>query len=724
MAIGEPPKEIESQFRIEAKEGYREPRTRVLKHDDTFAVLDQFGDIVTGDGRPDGLYHQDTRFLSQLELLLNGQRPLLLSSNPAEDNSVLPVDLANGDTVGDDGSDLPRQVIYVNRRQFLWHSAYYELLLVRNYDVSRHRLTLDIRFGADFRDIFEIRGLERSRRGTRSAERLSADSAALRYRSIDGVECVTRLRFSPAPTRLNEKAASFAIELEPRAWCRLALRVSCDEKKSSDWNVRQYYRAMRTARHAMRASQSQAVALDGTSPVFNEMTRRALSDIHMLVAETRHGPYPWAGIPWYCAPFGRDGIITALQTLWLDPSLAKGVLGFLAETQATEIDRDRDAEPGKILHELRLGEMARLKEVPFARYYGSIDATPLFVMLAGEYFERSGDLETIRLVWPAVTAAIRWIDDYGDRDRDGFVEYHRESSNGLTNQGWKDSDDAIFHAGGELAKGPIALCEVQGYVFAAKKHAATLAHALGEEAEAARLETAAERLRQAFENRFWLDELSTYALALDGEKRPCRVVASNAGHALFSGIASPERAAQVAGTLMGVACFSGWGIRTLARNAARYNPVSYHNGSVWPHDNALIALGMARYGLKEPVLRIFSGLYDAASYWEPRRLPELFCGFVRRHTSPTTYPIACSPQAWASAAVFALIEASIGLQFNPASSEIRFERPVLPAFLNHLHLRGLRIVEVGIDVLLQRVDGEVAVAVTRREGEARVVASY
>jgi glycogen debranching enzyme len=362
--------------------------------------------------------------------------------------------------------------------------------------------------------------------------------------------------------------------------------------------------------------------------------------------------------------------------------------------------------------------------VPFGRYYGSVDATPLFVLLLGEYFVRTGDLDTVRRLWPNAVAALRWIDTAGDPDRDGFVEYDRRSATGLINQGWKDSADAIFHADGELAAGPIALCEVQGYVFAAKRHAAAMARALAEPATAGRLDAEAEALRRKFEASFWCEELSIYAMALDGEKRPCRVVASNAGHALLTGIAAPDRAGRVANTLMGTASFSGWGVRTVARTAARYNPISYHNGSVWPHDNALIALGCARYGLKQPVLRIFTGLFDAASHWDPRRLPELFCGFARRRTAPTLYPVACSPQAWASASVFALINASLGLRFDPAANEIRFDRPVLPAFLDHLHLRGLRLADADADVLLHRLGGEVAVAVTRRDGQVRVTATH
>jgi glycogen debranching enzyme len=711
----------DTQYRIEATGGFREPRNRVLKHGDTFAVFNQFGDIVGGSGSPDGVYHEDTRHLSQLELYLNGDRPLLLSANPGEDNGLLTVDLANPDTQDADGGPLHRELIYVNRRQFVWQGAYNELLLVRNFDRDPHVVTLSLRFAADFADVFEVRGQRRAMRGRRSAECLSPDTVVLRYRGLDDVERDTNLRFEPAPARLDTSSAHFVLKLRGGEGTRIVLRAGCGAMRKESWNIRQYYRALRRSRHALRHASECAASLETSNAVFNELARRSVADLYMLVTDTPHGPYPYAGIPWFSTVFGRDGIITALLTLWADPTIAKGVLGFLAAEQATSVEPESDAEPGKILHEMRKGEMARLGEVPFARYYGSVDATPLFVMLAGEYFARTGDLDTIRALWPNITAALRWIETYGDPDGDGFVEYNRQSATGLANQGWKDSADAIFHADGELAEGPIALCEVQGYVYAAKHHAAQLARALGDESMAARLDEAAEQLRQNFEAAFWCEELSTYAIALDGAKRPCRVITSNAGHALLTGIAAPDRAARVADTLLRVGSFSGWGIRTVAMSAARYNPISYHNGSVWPHDNAMIALGLARYGLKAPVQRIFSGLFDAVSYWEPRRLPELFCGFARRHTAPTTYPVACAPQAWASAAVFALVQASLGLQFDPDGLEIRFERPILPKFLDRLHVRGLRVGDAEADVLLHRSGDEVAATITRRQGGVRIV---
>ena len=703
-----------SPFHIESSISFQEHRPRTLKSGYTFGLFDRRGDIVGGDSNSDGLYLHDTRFLSQLELRLNGAPLLLLSSNVQEDNAVLTVDLANPDLMSRDGIALRGELIHVNRLKYIWQNTCYERLLVHNFDTRHHIVTLGLRFGADFADLFEVRGKKRARRGRITSERISAASVALRYLGLDGIERVTRLEFEPAPARLDTATALFELPLEPGGGVRIAMRVACDEGESEIEVGRQFYTSLRTARRALRRSSGRAASLDSSNSLFNELTRRAVADLYMLLTETAFGPYPFAGIPWFCTPFGRDGIITALFTLWIDPTIAKGVLRFLAATQSTDHDPERDAEPGKILHEMRDGEMARLREVPFARYYGTVDETPLFVLLAGEYFKRTGDLDTVRELWPNLQSALRWIDTYGDPDGDGFVEYHRKDAGGLINRGWKHSHDAIFHEDGRLADGSIALCEVQAYVYGAKRHAAALASALDHPVVAATLSLEADALREQFEAAFWCEDLSTYALALDGAKRPCRVISSNAGHALLTGIADAERANRVAETLLGISCFSGWGVRTVARSAARYNPISYHNGSVWPHDNAIIALGLARYGLKSGVLRIFRGLFEAAGHMDFRRLPELFCGLGWRSlTAPTLYPVACSPQASASATVFALLQASLGLSFDQEACEIRFDNPVLPDFLDELHLRGLQAKHGVAEVQLERHGKEAEVTVTQ-----------
>jgi glycogen debranching enzyme len=403
--------------------------------------------------------------------------------------------------------------------------------------------------------------------------------------------------------------------------------------------------------------------------------------------------------------------------------MARGVLTVLAATQAATSMPERDAEPGKILHEARSGEMAALNEIPFGRYYGSHDATPLFVMLAAAYYERTGDRQLIESIWPNIDAALSWIEGPGDPDGDGFVEYERHSSTGLVHQGWKDSHDSVFHADGASAEAPIALCEIQGYVYAAWRGAARLAHALGQRTRAEALLAKAERLRERVEASFWSPELQTYALALDGGKARCEVRSSNAGHLLLVGLPSAERAATAARTLMSPASFSGWGIRTVATSEARYNPMSYHNGSVWPHDNALIAAGLARYGCRDEVLTVFQGLFDASIYMDLHRLPELFCGFERRQGErPIRYPVACSPQAWAAASVFMLFQASIGLQIHAPDRLVRFSRATLPSFVDDVWIRGLRVGNASIDLHLQRYGDDVGIHVLRREGEVEIVA--
>jgi glycogen debranching enzyme len=713
------------QFYIAASASLQERGTRTLKHGDTFAVFDHRGDIGAVTGSSEGLYHRDTRILSQLTLLLEEARPLLLSSMTQDDNAVFSADLSNPDLLVDGQIALRREQIHLHRLRFIWTGACYERLLIRNFSDRALRVRIALLFVSDFADLFEVRGERRRARGVSSAIRDSNRKTELRYMGLDEIERITTLEFDPAPQTLTTGRAAFEVSLNAHQVKRIFIRVGVPETDEGHWSGRVFYRRMRAARHALRQSSARAASVDSSNSVFNEIARRAVSDLYMLVTDTVEGPYPYAGTPWFSTPFGRDGIITALMTLWADPSIAQGVLRFLASTQATAVEPERDAEPGKILHEMRHGEMANLREVPFGRYYGSVDATPLFVLLLGEYFVRTGDLETVQALWPNALAALAWIDEFGDRDRDGFVEYYRQTKEGLANQGWKDSQDAVFHRDGRYAEGPIALCEVQAYVYGAKHQASLLAAALGHHAHAERLQVQADALRENFEAKFWCEELSMYALALDGAKQPCRVVSSNSGQVLLTGIAGEERARRVAQTLLGPGCFSGWGIRTLGLSEPHYNPMSYHNGSVWPHDNGLIALGLARYGHVRAAAQIFNGMFGAASYMELRRLPELFCGFLRgQHSAPTQYPVACSPQAWASASIFALLQATLGLKLSDSSGEISFYRPVLPDFLDRLHVRNLRLNRGSADVLLQRHGSDVTVTQTRRDGDVSVVVRY
>ncbi|HXF87396.1 MAG TPA: amylo-alpha-1,6-glucosidase [Xanthobacteraceae bacterium] len=692
---------------------------RTLKYGDTFMVVDSHADIGASPGGPDGLFHRDTRFLSRLELLVNGLQPLLLGSTLRDDNAVLSADLSNPDLFFDKRLILRKDTVHIVRTLFLWRGVAYQRMRLRNYGDRKVSIRLRLGFAADFADLFEVRGLRRPKRGFVSAKTLHSDRVVLAYRGLDNVLRTTTLTFDPAPTELEIDSASYAIDLMPGEAQSLFLTIGCD--RTEERSPVPFLRAIHAARRELRAAAQDVATVETSNSVFNEILCRSMADLRMLVTDTPEGRYPYAGIPWYSTTFGRDGLITALQMLWLDPGLARGVLRRLAAYQAKTDDPRTEAEPGKILHEMRSGEMAALHEIPFGRYYGSVDATPLFVLLAGLYAERTGDDELLRELWPAVEAALRWIDGPGDADGDGFVEYEYRGGRGLINQGWKDSEDAISHADGTLAQGRIALAEVQGYVFAAKRVAARCARRLGHAELAEKLECDADFLAERFNAAFWCPELETYALALDGAKRPCCVRSSNAGQVLFTGIAPPDRARLIAEGLMSPRLFSGWGIRTLASDEVRYNPMSYHNGSVWPHDNALIALGFAHYGLRGPIHRVFQGLFDAAAYMDLRRLPELFCGFRReRNRGPTLYPVACSPQAWASATPFTLLQASLGLQFDPSAGEIRLRNPSLPAFLDEVVLRKLRLGASSIDVKVRRHRGEVAVEVLESQGKIRL----
>jgi glycogen debranching enzyme len=709
---------LEAPFYIPARGPATRPR-RVLKYDDTFVVLDSHGDIGASSGGPDGLFHCDTRFLSSLELRLNGTQPLPLGSNVRDDNTLLTIDLTNPDTYFENHLILPKDTLHVVRTIFLLHDAAYQRFAIRNFGTTAAEVRLAILFDSDFADLFEVRGLQRERRGTVRRERAGSSAVRLLYDGLDDKLRQTCLQFDPPPNELATTSAAFRLKLAPHEALAIYLAIGCgmpDPPRPVPLR-----RALRAIHRNRREVSHRVSTVESSNDLFNEVLCRSMSDLYMLMSNTPQGRYPYAGIPWYSTTFGRDGLITALQMLWLDPRVAQGVLRRLAAYQAKAADPAADAQPGKILHEMRHGEMAALGEVPFGLYYGSVDATPLFVMVAGLYFERTGDEAALRELWPAVEAALAWIDGDGDPDGDGFIEYFRATDQGLENQGWKDSKDAIFHADGTLAHGPIALAEVQGYVHAAKVLAARCARRLGLTDRARELELAADQLARRFDQSFWCPQIGMYAIALDGNKQQCRARSSNAGQVLFTGIAPAEKAARVADELMRTTFFSGWGIRTIASTEARYNPMSYHNGSIWPHDNALIALGMARYGLHEPVARLFQGLFDAATYMEMRRLPELFCGFRRgRGHGPTLYPVACSPQAWASATPFTLIEASLGLQFDPAANEIRLRNPCLPPFVEEMVLRDLQLNGASLDIKLRRHRGSVSVEVVERRGSVQL----
>jgi glycogen debranching enzyme len=558
--------------------------------------------------------------------------------------------------------------------------------------------------------------------------RIGEGTVELSYEGLDSVTRRTAIRCDPAPQRVTPKEMHFQLSLAPREERVLSLTINCHtEQVEAARTPRRavpamsYESALAKAEHSL--SQRTSCPAETSNDQFNAWLQRSTADLNMLITQSPSGLYPHAGVPWFDTTFGRDGIITALQCLWFAPQVARGVLAFLAQTQAISSDPERDAEPGKILHEARRGEMAELREIPFGRYYGSVDSTPLFVLLAGAYHRRTGDLAFIEFIWPSLVSAIEWMDQYGDADHDGFIEYHRRSPHGLVQQGWKDSHDSVFHADGRLAEGPIALCEVQSYAYAARLEAAALAYALGYTEIARTQREIATHLRGYFQEKFWCPDLGLYALALDGEKKPCEVRSSNAGHCVFSGIATEEHANAIVKELASEVFFTGWGVRTLADTEARYNPMAYHNGSIWPHDNAIIAAGLTNRRSKALAEKILSAQFEASTFFDLSRLPELFCGFRRREgKAPTSYPVACSPQAWAAGAVFMMLQACLGLTVDATKSRVLLRSPCLPRCLDRVTLRGISLGSAGdVDLALVRSGNSVAANVERRTGDLEVV---
>jgi glycogen debranching enzyme len=708
-------------YYVQATKSSLVERTLVLKQGDSFSVCDPLGDIDVGERSDEGLYHEGTRFLSKWRLSLANGRPLLLSSTVRKDNFLMVADLTNPDVFRNGRLILPRGTLHIRRTAFIWQGVYYERLWIRNFSLADVDILLRLEVGADYADIFEVRGQRRERRGETEAPRTEDGRVVLGYRGLDGVHRSTVVRCTPAPERISESRLDLTLHIPVHGEQYIHLSAECrlDGRPAP---LHSHQEAFEQAERRAQSESHFACTLRSSNQQFNAWVERSRADLHMMLTETPHGVYPYAGVPWFSTAFGRDGLITGLESLWLAPDIARGVLSYLAATQATTESAEQDCEPGKIIHETRGGEMAALGEVPFARYYGSVDSTPLFVLLAGEYYQRTADIEFLRSIWPNIELALEWIDRYGDLDGDGFVEYYRKSPKGLVQQGWKDSHDSVFHADGSMAEGPIALCEVQGYVYAAKLGAARIAAELGHLERAAKLRAEAERLRERFQSAFWLEDLGTFALALDGNKKPCRVRASNAGHCLYAGLASADQARRIAESLAADVFFSGWGIRTLADREPRYNPMSYHNGSIWPHDNAIIAAGLSRYGHRDLVLRVFQAMLEASTYFSLNRLPELFCGFYYRPgRGPTLYPVACSPQAWASGAVFLLLQACLGLTLDAKERQVTLDGPMLPDSIQHLKLEGLRLAGASVDLSLFRYPTAVAVTVERREGEISVV---
>jgi glycogen debranching enzyme len=717
---------ISGDFYILASAMASRRTTRVLAQGESFAVFETTGDILECPVDALGFFYRDTRHLSQFEIAIAGEVPQFLNSYVSDDDTEVRANLTNPDLRGPDNLKLlPRDLIQIQRTWVLSGPQLFQQISIRNFASSMVKVALDFVIAADFKDTFEVRGITRRKHGETQPPKISGNAIEYGYAGLDGIKRSTTVSFSKKPAKLTESIASFPLALKRDASIEMEIRVEArhDQPRSNGKIVvpRSFGDALALRRSEVGKVTSQFTRITSSNQLTNSLLERSLGDLAALTTATDRGHYIMAGIPWFATLFGRDSLITALSVLPFFPEIAAGVLRTLASIQGSENNEPRDEQPGKIIHELRVCEMANTGEVPFGRYYGSVDSTPLFLWLLGRYVETTADLKLAQELWPNVERALDWIGNSGDRDGDGYVEYERETPRGLANQGWKDSFDAISHADGTLAKPPIALAEVQGYVYAAYTSLSEIAGLLNRPETKKHLREAAENLKNNFQRDFWLKKERMLALALDGSKRPCAVMASNGAHCLATGILSADRAAMLSERLLADDIFSGWGIRTLSNRERRYNPMSYHNGSVWPHDNAMAAWGLGCSGRTDGAVKVMTGLFDAAGGLNNESLPELFCGFPREpNLGPVPYPVACHPQAWSAASLFLILQGILGMEVRGFDRRMVMRSPAMPEWLDWIRFDNLRLGKSTLSFVAHRGRRGASIEVLEKHGDIAV----
>ncbi|MBB5061090.1 glycogen debranching enzyme [Granulicella aggregans] len=702
----------------------------------TFFVSDRTGNLMPPSAPHVGLFREDTRYLSQIELLVNGHTPIVLSAT-TEGAYANRVELTVKGSLPGEGLDIPVNTVFVHREQILENEGLHDMLQIQNFHNEKAHLVIEMTYDCDFMDIFQVRGIIRGKSG-RYFEPLATETRiTFVYEGLDDRVRTTTISFDPTPSTISGRTARWELDLQPRGQARITSTIVTQALSkhslpssftsssivppwmSEDEKVEEHEEKLHLG---LTSWEQDCTKFKSSNEIFNTMLCTSLLDFYSLQIPEGPNKAIAAGVPWFAALFGRDSLISSFQTLALNPSLARGTLRSLAARQGKVECADNDEEPGKILHELRFGEMTATGEVAFGRNYGSVDATPLFIILLSEYFQWTGDQELLEEMRSPLYAALRWLLEYGDLDGDGLIEYHRKTDKGLLNQGWKDSGDAMAHADGTLAAAPIALIEEQGYAADAFRRAAALMHLFGDPEQADRLTTRSNELVQKLDQLFWLTEGRYYAMALDQDKRQLAVISSNPGHLLFTQTVSAPRALDLVTKLMAQGLFSGWGIRTLSDEEQTYNPMSYHRGSVWPHDNSLIAYGMASYGHKREASAVLSALFQAALHFREYRLPELFCGNERHHRDePVQYPVSCSPQAWASGTPILILTALLGLNPDASGRELKIVNPHLPEFLTFLEVRDLRIGKSWLDLDFVRLGDRTSCRVVGRRGEELAV---
>ncbi len=653
----------------------------VIKEGDLFLTTEQNGDIDANHDKGYGLYTKDTRFLSRMELTINGEKPSLLSSTASENYVASIRVMKNEDDVG---------AIEAVRDRFIYDGVLYERLSFLNYFPTQQQFEVALSFDADFQDMFIVRNFRSGEVGEKTGQTVQGSSLNIGYKGKDQVTRESLIQWDQKEKSVNEDGTvCFELDLEPKEETAIVFTVTpvIDGNKGT---VKPYDEAFYQLESSYKNWREEGTKVNSDLPLFDQVFYRGAQDLRMLMTDVGYGDVPVAGLPWFAVPFGRDSLITALFMLPYRPDEVKGTLRTLAHYQGTKVDQNRDEQPGKIMHEIRFGELSSTNQTPFTPYYGTNDATALFIVLAVEYYHWTSDVELLQELQPNIDRALEWINKYGNSDGYGFVQYAQEASKGFPNQGWKDSKNSIVHQDGHFADAPIALSEVQGYVYQAKSNLAPIYRELGLTETADQLELESEKLRNQFEKDFWLEDEQYYAIALDGKKQPVRSITSNPGHVLMSEMLQGDRSKAVAQRLVADDLFNGYGVRTMTPQSAGYYPMSYHAGSVWPHDNAMCLIGLSRLGLNEEAIHIVEGMLEAAKGFEYLRLPELFCGHDSTLGYPVPYPTTCSPQAWSATSSFIFLQTVLGVQPNALTKEISLD-PVLPHGMNELNVEGMSI---------------------------------
>jgi glycogen debranching enzyme len=711
-----------------------------IKDNRAFAVLDPQGAAprIYSPSSELGIYCNDTRHIGIWEMTINGQGMVPLANELRYNGNTVVFSMTNRDLVDVGGqARIPRDTFMFRRILALAGDEFFETFEIKNFDHREHVLQVEVWSGGRFDDLFEVRGFPRAKRGKMLGleEETSEDGFVTTIHQYEGLDDKIRKTFikrffKTEKIRVSPGLAGYftRITIPPKETVSLKTIVSFDEASAGNLYDKKYAtislpEIMSTLHHNREKGVVSPLSFESDNAIFDRSLKNAQMDIYMLLTREKSGVlYPYAGVPWFSAPFGRDGLITAYQMLPWAPELARGVLHYVFETLGTKTDLFTDEQRGKVFHEMRRGEMAKTREVPFIPYYGSVDSTPLALILLQEYMRWTMDLKSLREFWPQALEALSWIEKWGDQDANGFLSYIKKSPTGLTNQGWKDSNDSIMYDDGKLAEAPISLCEVQAYAYRARLAMSELALLMEDTELSSRLRRDALEFRARFLEKYWDGEKKLISLALDAKQRPCTVRSSNMGHCLWAEILSTEQARSVCDHLMSDAMFNGYGIRTLADTEKAYNPLSYHNGSIWPHDNSIIMEGFRRYGYVPELERLSTSLIEVLEGSDDFRLPELYCGFRKRGDAPPVpYEVACKPQAWAAGSLFLMMKSMLGISMDIQQSYVVFNSPTLTQRMNCLEIKGLRGRDWEMDLMLRRTKAGTVVDVTRKTGSVRVM---